>query len=370
MPEPLRITRQGCFFTGGRHVPRGDGRAMQGQMFVQFQVPAELCRPEPVVMIHGTGQTGANFLATPDGRPGWAEDFLRAGYAVYVIDQAGRGRSGQDAAHGAHDRWSAERVAQTFTDPASHALYPQARLHSQWPGGQGCAGDPVFDQFYASQVDYLADPAATEALVLEANLELLERIGPTILLTHSQSGVFGWKLADARPDLVRAILAVEPNGPPFFDITFHGGEDWCRESTTPTRPWGITRLPLSFEPPPESPADLALQRQEAPDGPGLVRCWMQAEPARQLPRLQGLSIAVVTGEASYRATCDHCTVKFLRQAGVEAEHLRLEEHGLHGNGHMLMLEANSAAISALVLRWLAGAVRTAGTAPPPARPRY
>jgi hypothetical protein len=80
---------------------------------------------------------------------------------------------------------------------------------------------------------------------------------------------------------------------------------------------------------------------------------VQRAPARQLPKLAGIPIAVVTGEASYRATCDHCTVKFLVQAGAGVEHLRLEDHGLHGNGHMMMLEANSAEISALLLRWLA-----------------
>ena len=45
-------------------------------------------------------------------------------------------------------------------------------------------------------------------------MALLDKIGPAILLTHSQSGAFGWPVADARPDLVKAIVAVEPNGPP------------------------------------------------------------------------------------------------------------------------------------------------------------
>ena len=90
---PLAIARQGCFFTGGRYTE--DDQAMRGQAFVQYQVPVAETGP-PVVMIHGTGQTGTNFLMTPDGRPGWAEDFLRAGHPVYVVDQAGRGRSGQD----------------------------------------------------------------------------------------------------------------------------------------------------------------------------------------------------------------------------------------------------------------------------------
>jgi pimeloyl-ACP methyl ester carboxylesterase len=347
---PLSIARQGCFFTGGRYTE--DGQAMRGQSFVQFQVPAAETGP-PVVMIHGTGQTGTNFLMTPDGRPGWAEDFLRAGHAVYVVDQAGRGRSGQDTAHGPHARAPVDQVTRMFTDPASTALYPQATLHSQWPGGPGRPGNPAFDQFFASQLAYIADPAKTEAVVLGAHLELLERIGPAVLLTHSQSGVFGWALADARPDLVRAILAVEPNGPPFFDVTFRGGEDWYAESETRARPWGLTRLPLQFDPPAAEPGELVPERQAVPDGPGLVRCWVQRAPARRLPRLANIPIAVLTGEASYRATYDHCTVQFLAQAGATVEHLRLEEHGQRGNGHMLMLEANSAGISALLLRWLA-----------------
>ena len=55
----------------------------------------KVTRPFPVVMIHGGGQTGTNFTGTPDGRRGWAHDFLRAGYEVYVVDQPGRARSGQ-----------------------------------------------------------------------------------------------------------------------------------------------------------------------------------------------------------------------------------------------------------------------------------
>jgi pimeloyl-ACP methyl ester carboxylesterase len=61
---------------------------------------------------------------------------------------------------------------------------------------------------------------------LPANLALLEKIGPAIVLTHSQSGVFGWKLADLRPDLVAAHVAIEPNGPPFHDVQLLGGKEW------------------------------------------------------------------------------------------------------------------------------------------------
>ena len=59
MPEPLRIARQGCFFTGGRYAPMaGGGQAMRGQMFVQFQIPAEQRRPEPGGEVGGLAGRG------------------------------------------------------------------------------------------------------------------------------------------------------------------------------------------------------------------------------------------------------------------------------------------------------------------------
>jgi hypothetical protein len=53
---------------------------------------------------------------------------------------------------------------------------------------------------------------------------------------------------------------------------------------------------------------------------------------------------------AFRATYDHCTSKFLSQAGVRNTHLR--GAGLHGNGHMMMLEQNSAKIADVIGNWL------------------
>ena len=66
----------------------------EGQMYVERYEPLERRQPWSIVLWHGAGQTGANFTATPDGRRGWLQDFLRAGYRVYVVDQPERGRSG------------------------------------------------------------------------------------------------------------------------------------------------------------------------------------------------------------------------------------------------------------------------------------
>jgi len=177
-----------------------------------------------------------------------------------------------------------------------------------------------------------------------------------ILLTHSQSGAFGWPVVDARPDLVKAILAVEPNGPPFFDVENVAAPDWFRDAATQTRPWGITADPLAYSPPAANASDLAVVRQEEPDGPDLSRCWMQKSPARLLPNLQKLPILILTAEASYHASYDHCTVKYLEQAGVHPTWTKLADVGIHGNGHMMMLEKNNMDISAVMSRWLAKAL--------------
>ena len=92
--RPLEVADQGAFSIPGRYVEVDKQTVMIGQMYVQYQMPKNRTRPYPVVMIHGGGQTASNFLGTPDGRRGWADDFVANGYAVYVVDQSGRGRSG------------------------------------------------------------------------------------------------------------------------------------------------------------------------------------------------------------------------------------------------------------------------------------
>jgi hypothetical protein len=54
---------------------------------------------------------------------------------------------------------------------------------------------------------------------------------------------------------------------------------------------------------------------------------------------------------------EHCMSKFLTQAGVENTFMRLEEYGVHGNGHMMMLEKNSLEVAALLEKWLSDHVK-------------
>ena len=275
---------------------------------------------------------------------------------MYVVDQPGRGRAAFEAdVYGKATRLNPDTTQQRFVAPERYRLWPQARLHTQWPGS-GVPGDPVFDQFFASQLPSIEDYTAQQVLNRDALLALLEKIGPAILLTHSQSGAFGWPVADARPDLVKAIVAVEPNGPPFYAVDNIGAPDWFRDAATLLNVWGITAVPLTYAPAAAKATDLAIVRDAKPDAPDLARCWLQQSPARRLPNLTKTPILIVTSEASYHAVYDHCTVKYLQQAGVQPAWIKLADAGIHGNGHMMMLEKNNMDIAAVMSRWLAKAL--------------
>jgi pimeloyl-ACP methyl ester carboxylesterase len=358
--EPLSIARQGYVFAGGKYSTVNGRQVMSGQLYAEFQIPSRQTHPWPIVMIHGGSQSGTNFTGTPDGREGWAQFFLRRGYPVYVVDQPGRGRAAYEIdLYGPAAPLNLETTQRQFVAPERYNRWPQAGLHTQWPG-KGGPGDPVFDQFYASQIPSMQNFTLQQSLNRDAIVALLEKIGPSVLLTHSQSGAFGWPVADARPDLVKAIVAIEPNGPPFFNVENVPAPEWFRDVPTRIRSWGVTAVPLAYSPAAATSSDLAIVQQDKPDGPDLVRCWMQDTPARLLPNLQKLPIVILTAEASYHAPYDHCTVKYLEQAGVRPAWIKLGEVGIHGNGHMMMLEKNNQDIADVMVKWLDKALPSAG----------
>ena len=349
--EPLALARDGYFYVGGKTTVV-DGRPyVSHQMYVEVRIPAQRTRRYPVIMVHGGTMSGTNFTGTPDGREGWAQYFVRQGYAVYVVDQPGRGRSGYlPAAYGAARNVDRDNAPRRFVAQEKYRLWPQAHLHTQWPGS-GETDDPSADQLAQSQLPAIADFTEQQALNREALLALLERIGPAILLVHSQAGAFAWPVADDKPELVKAILAIEPNGPPFHGLEFVGAPNWFKEGPI-ALPYGITSMPLTYAPPVKDASELAIVEQEKADGPDLARCWMQKEPARALPNLQKMPILVLTSEASYHAPYDHCTVNYLRQAGVKPSFIKLADLGIHGNSHVMMLERNNREIAAVIVNWL------------------
>lgn len=350
LPVPVidqsAVKARGNFYVGGTYGGTPTDQVMSGQAYVEVLVPHEVRRPYPLVLIHGAGQTSACWLQTPDGRMGWADFFVGQGYIVYMLDQPMRGRSAWHPGDGPTRVMSVAQAETQLTASATSAAWPQAKLHSQWPGDgpdKGRQGDAVFDAFYASQVESVASDETTSLRNRLAGAALLDKIGPAIVLTHSQSGSFGWLIADERPELVKAILAVEPSGPPFGSL---------RGAASKGHVWGATATEMTYEPAASAATDMAVLVEAVADSPGLMVCNLQTEPARQLVNLAKMPVMVMTGEASYHAYFDHCTVKFLRQAGVQVDHIQLQDRGMFGNGHMMMLEKNSLEIAGQIDEWV------------------
>jgi pimeloyl-ACP methyl ester carboxylesterase len=349
--KPLVLDTSGYLYAGGRIDRSVEGSPMVGQMYAEYFIPRPLRSPFPIVMIHGGSQTGTNFTGTPDGREGWAQYFLRRGHAVYVVDQVARGRSAHfSQSQGPVQAGNLARTEQRFVAPKRYKLWPQAKHHTQWPG-KGKPGDAAFDAFYATQFPSLDSYPKQQEINRDAIVALLDRIGPAILLIHSQSGAFAWPVADARPKLVKAIVAVEPNGPPVYETDFKGAPDWFVDVGA-RKTSGLGMVPLTYDPPLKRGEALSFVRQQKPDAPGLVRGWLQAEPARKLPNLAKVPILILVAEASYHAAYDHVTAAYLAQAGVSNDFVRLPDIGIRGNGHMMMLEKNSDEIAGVIERWL------------------
>ena len=68
--------------------------------------------------------------------------------------------------------------------------------------------------------------------------------------------------------------------------------------------------------------------------------------------LKGIPAVVIAAEASYHRNYDHCTVKYLNQAGMKVEWLPLDKAGIHGNGHMMMIEKNNLQIAKVIDDWV------------------
>ena len=296
-------------------------------------------------------------MNTPDDREGWASSFLRRGYVVYLTDPPQRGRSPWISGEGQVGVVPVDYVQRYFTTVQKYGVWPQAELHTQWPG-TGVPGDPAFDAFYMSQVQLQVNASLADVLSKEAYIDLLDRIGPAILVTHSQSGPYGWVVGDARPSLVKGIIAIEPEGPPF---TNESGP------TGPVRVDGVTRLPLTYDPPVVNPLTDLSTEVVPPAGPNLTSCTRQKEPAKQLVNLSKVPVLLITGEASYHAPYDYCTAGYLTQVGVHVHWFELRSLGLHGNGHFLFMEKNNLEIVTLVEEWLASAIKPPAVATAPTR---
>ena len=245
----------------------------------------------PIVFFHGNGQTGTIWRQTPDRRPGVGVLPDRSGYVIYMVDYPARGRSayvpGVDGMLGIR---TALQLEQIWTAPAtSGGDFPRKKLYTQWPSDspkKGMMGDPVFDDFARGQLQFVANQAE---MTVPAGVALLDRIGsPVILLTHSQGGGMGFNVADQRPNLVAGMVSIEPGGPQI------GNVDTAKVTYTRVNPnsWGLTGMPMHYDPPFNSPADIKTHLVPSEQQGDEVGCYLQDEPVHKLTPIRAHARAV------------------------------------------------------------------------------
>jgi pimeloyl-ACP methyl ester carboxylesterase len=203
--------------------------------------------------------------------------------------------------------------------------HPTAHLHTQWPG-TGEDDDPALEAIIASSGP-VPELKVSQELDQSRGAELLDRIGPAVLMAHSLGGPAGWLIADARPDLVKALVEIEAVGPPFAENPQLGL----------TLDYGLTAAPLTYDPPVDDPAELG------------------GKP-RRLPNLARVPIAYVSAPASPFVHFHDAMVDYLKQAGCDVTSLELAEQGVEGNGHAMMLEKNNAEALEPIARWIEATV--------------
>lgn len=231
---------------------------------------------------------------------------------------------------------------------------------------------------------------------------LLKRIGEKCILLGEGSGAtMAWLATDVEPDLVACVVAVEPSGPPFGNSKMDKGifSHRIRYSGT-TRRYGLADIPLVYDPPFDAPVDFfddfglgtmggpanekndlvaetkkslfKLKQVTCPDDPRKT-AWLQTvadipdaldehgnkyppekQPGRirELVHVKKVPHAVITAHASAHIVYDWATIAFLRQAGCDVSWLKLQEHNITGNGHLMFLETNSNDIADLIHNWI------------------
>lgn len=278
--------------------PNGDFEVEQ--MYVQYFIPARQKSRYPLLMWHGGGLTGVTWETKPDGKPGWLQYFVRAGHAVYVSDAVERGRSSwarypeifktEPIFRTKKEAWEFFRIGAKGSyenDPAKRQAYPGVLFPIK-----------AFDQFCKQSVPrWVTNDPPTQAAY---NL-LVDKVGPCVLMMHSQGGNFGFQAALKAPDKVKAIIAIEPSGAP--------------------------------------------------------------KPGPELAKFKNIPILIVWGDYLDRSDLGLPWPKFI--AGVKAftddvqakggnvTWIELPKIGIHGNEHMLMMDTNSDQIAKVINKWMA-----------------
>lgn len=309
---PLAIAKQGSFFIGGRDVYSDTltptinpfflptGTVTIDQLYVRYQVPVGASRT-PITLIHGCCLTGKTWETTPDGRMGWDEYLVRKGYSVYVVDQAARGRSAVHAAV-----INGVRLGKTPLDQlppitlASHESawtgfrfgpeYLKAYPNMQFPL-------EAIAEFWKQMVPDWNGSLPTPNPSVPALSELASRLDGTVLIGHSQSGMYPFSASVLSTQGIAGIVSIEPAA--------------CPNANSEMAPYmNIPILVLWGDYVDQSPIS----------APRVAACKAFAQA--------------------------------LVKAGGKIDHVVLPEIGIRGNSHMLMQDRNNLEVADWLLAWI------------------
>jgi hypothetical protein len=307
---PIQIESQGSFFVGGKSIQSktlstlpayaASGTVAVEQMYVRYQIPSGVKRV-PITMIHGCCLTGKTWETTPDGRMGWDEFFLRKGHPVYVVDQVSRGRSAANAT--SITAVKAGQLTAADTPPVfmagQEAAWAIFRFGGEFPNVYPGMLFPLtaIDEFWKQMApDWIATLPTPNPTVIRLN-ELATKLDGTVLMSHSQSGIYPFQSAASSNKGIAAIISIEPGA--------------CPSATGDLSPY--LRMPIMV----------------------LWGDYVDQSP-RWAPRLKACR------EFAAAATL----------AGGRVQNIVLPEIGVKGNSHMLMQDSNSLLVAQYLWDWI------------------
>jgi pimeloyl-ACP methyl ester carboxylesterase len=285
----LKLADTGIFWVGTSNTKKMPyGTIHTAPMFVQFFEPAQQRHPLPVVLVHGGGGQMVHYFGL-GGMSGWAHHFVQAGYKVYLVDRPGHGRSLF------HPDALGEMGPLVTYDLLTRDTVTSARTpNKQWPGTTGDVGDPLVDQLVAAANSAPRDGQLAQTLWKQYGAELIDRVGPSIVMTHSAGGPFGWLVANERPNLVKAVVSFEGGSAP---LVGQGGA-----------------------------------------------------PGTPLPNLKNMPVMYLLAERGGRD--GRPILDALTLSGARAELIDLRDRGILGNSHFAMFENNRKQVFEVVRGWI------------------
>lgn len=323
----LVIAEQGMFSSGGTvtepvegeydpttnwlDVTRVGNTAHVDHANVLYQIPAAETG-NPMVYLHGYGQSRMGWMTTPDGRDGWSTIFLQKGHSAFLVDQPRRGEAGSTVSmttDGFLDAWAEDSKDYKPGDQAWYTHFRIGRVAPElYEGSQFPEGDEAQDQFFRQMTPNTGtlDMAVAAEAMNEVLADVYEKTGKkSIFVTHSQGGAIGWNVDTEN---MAAIVAIEPGGAPQID------SDQYKALLE-------AKIPIVFY--------FGDYIDNGPEDIMSTGFW------------KGIRDGAIAFAEQYNADGGDCTV------------VNLPDEGMTGNSHFLFQELNNVEIADHVEAWLA-----------------